>query len=181
MKGMIAGALALTALLAGGGLLWKHFNQPLDWPFMENPFPEIGEVSDMAELVEFSWHQGAMNYDYSFDFEIRTTEQEPGVPRLCCDYTDRSAGERVQIGDEDNIEACPAIPAERWEELAEFLRGAELPPYSPPPPDLLDATISRIRVTWREDGEQFTNSYGGEAAQELLELLEDIAEEVNSQ
>lgn len=30
-------ALVAAGLLAGGGLIWRHFNQPLDWPTMENP------------------------------------------------------------------------------------------------------------------------------------------------
>ena len=146
----------------------------------------------MAELVEFSWHQSAMNYDGCFDFRITPSEQESAAPRLYCDYTDPETGERIELGEEssgfqgfrldgtrtDNT-ACPPVPLERWEELADFLRSAELSPYSPPEPGLMDATDSKIQVTWQEDGEKFTNSYSGIYAHELLKLLQDIAGEVS--
>lgn len=153
--------------------------------------PELKEVSEMAELVEFSWHQGAMSYSDSFDFEITLTAEKPILPRLRCDYTNRETGERVKLGQEDygmaaqlnpqGVEAWPAVPIERWKELADYLRKADLRPYTPPPPGLMDATDSCINVTWREGGEEFTNRYGdGGDAHELRELIEDIAREVNS-
>lgn len=159
---------------------------------IENESEEIREVSEMAELVEFSWHQSAMSYDGCFDFRITASEQESAAPRLYCDYTDPETGERIEIGEEssgfqgfrmdgtrtDNA-ACPPVPLERWEELADFLRKAELSPYSPPEPGLMDATNSNIQVTWRENGEKFTNSYSGVYAHELLKLLQDIAGEVS--
>ena len=146
----------------------------------------------MAELVEFSWHQSAMSYDGCFDFRITSSEQESAAPRLYCDYTDPETGERIELGEEssgfqgfrldgtrtDNT-ACPPVPLERWEELADFLRRAELSPYSPPEPGLMDATDSKIQVTWQEDGEKLTNSYSGIYAHELLKLLQDIAGEVS--
>ena len=150
----------------------------------------IREVSEMAELVEFSWHQSAMSYDGCFDFRITPSEQESAAPRLYCDYTDPETGERLELGEEssgfqgfrpdgtrtDNT-ACPPVPLERWEELADFLRNTELPAYRAPDPDLLDATNSNIQVTWRDGDEQFTNSYDGTSAHDLLELLQDIAGE----
>ncbi len=160
----------------------------------ESESEEIQEVSEMAELVKFSWHQSAMSYDGCFDFRITSSEQESAAPRLYCSYTDPETGERIEIGEEssgfqrfrldgtrtDSV-ACPPVPLERWEELADFLHTAELSPYHPPEPGLLDATDSKIQVTWREDGEKFTNSYSGIYAHELLELLKDIARETNSQ
>lgn len=158
----------------------------------ENESGEMRKVSEMAKLVEFSWHQSAMSYDGCFDFRITASEQESAVPRLYCDYTDPETGERIEIGEEssgfqgfrldgtrtDNT-ACPPVPLERWEELADFLRSAELSPYSPPEPGLMDATDSKIQVTWQEDGEKLTNSYSGIYAHELLKLLQDIAGEVS--
>ena len=158
----------------------------------ENELGEIREVSEMAKLVEFSWHQSAMSYDGCFDFRITPSEQESAAPRLYCDYTDPETGERIELGEEssgfqgfrldgtrtDNT-ACPPVPLERWEELADFLRSAELSPYSPPEPGLMDATDSKIQVTWQEDGEKLTNSYSGIYAHELLKLLQDIAGEVS--
>lgn len=158
----------------------------------ENELGEIREVSEMAKLVEFSWHQSAMNYDGCFDFSITPTGQESAAPCLHCNYTDPETGERIEIGEEssgfqgfrldgtrtDNT-ACPPVPLERWEELADFLRSAELSPYSPPEPGLMDATNSYIQVTWQENGEKLTNSYSGIYAHELLKLLQDIAGEVS--
>lgn len=156
---------------------------------------EIREVSEMAELVEFSWHQSAMSYDGCFQFRIKTTEQDLSDPRLYCRYADPETHERVEIGD-DSIgfhwngmgteraegETWLPVPLERWEELADLLRKAELSAYRAPPPGLLDATSSIIAVTWQEDGEEFTNRYGGgTSAHDLLELLQDIAREANSQ
>lgn len=158
----------------------------------ESESEEIQEVSEMAELVEFSWHQSAMNYDGCFDFRITSSEQESAAPRLYCDYTDPETGERIEVGEEcsgfqgsgldgtrTDSAACPPVPLERWEELADFLHTAELSPYHSPEPGLMDATDSKIQVTWREDGEKFTNSYSGIYAHELLKLLQDIAGEVS--
>ena len=158
----------------------------------ESESDKIREVSEMAELVEFSWHQSAISYNGCFDFQITSSEQESAAPRLYCDYTDPETGERIELGEEssgfqefrldgtrtDNT-ACPPVSLERWEELADFLRRAELSPYSPPEPGLMDATDSKIQVTWQEDGEKFTNSYSGIYAHELLKLLQDIAGEVS--
>lgn len=158
----------------------------------ESELGEMRKVSEMAELVEFSWHQSAMNYDGCFDFRITSSEQESAAPRLYCDYTDPETGERIEVGEEcsgfqgfgldgtrTDSAACPPVPLERWEELADFLHTAELSPYHSPEPGLMDATDSKIQVTWQEDGEKFTNSYSGIYAHELLKLLQNIAGEVS--
>lgn len=157
----------------------------------ESESEKIREVSEMAELVEFSWHQSSMSYDGCFDFRITASEQESAVPRLYCSYTDPETYERIEIGEESSgfqgfgldgtrtdSAACPPVPLEHWEELADFLHTVELSPYHPPEPGLMDATDSKIEVTWREDGEEFTNRYGGgTSAPDLLKLLQTIAEE----
>lgn len=158
---------------------------------------EIREVSEMAELVAFSWHQSAMSYDGCFQFRIKTTQQDLSDPRLYCRYADPQTHEPVEIGNDASIgfqgyglggtkraegETWLPVSSERWEELADFLRKAELSAYHAPPPGLLDATSSIIAVTWQEDGEEFTNRYGGgTSAHDLLELLQDIAREAYSQ
>ena len=154
---------------------------------------EMREVSEMAELVEFSWYQSAMSYDDCFQFWIKTTRQDLSDPRLFCRYTDPETYERVEIGDDDTIgfqgfglggtrlaenETWLPVPPERWAELADFLRHAKLSVYHAPSPDLMDATSSIIEVTWREDGAEFTNRYsGGTSAHDLLKLLQGIAGE----
>lgn len=105
-------------------------NSIMDGPFMENISPDESEtetVSDpesaaaldpksastretesaiaralpeTATLVEFSWHQSAMNYDGCFDFWMKTTEENPEQPYLYCSYTDPETRERIELGDE---------------------------------------------------------------------------------
>ena len=156
---------------------------------------EIREVSEMAELVEFTWDQNAMSYDACFQFWIKTTQEDLSDPRLYCRYTNPETYERVEIGDDDPVgfqgfglggtrlaenETWLPVSPKRWAELADFLRRAELSAYQAPPPGLLDATSSIIAVTWRENGEEFTNRYGGgTSARDLLKLLQDIAGEVS--
>ena len=159
----------------------------------ENETGEMRKVSEMAKLLEFSWHQSAMSYDGCFDFRITASEQESAAPRLYCDYTDPETGERIELGEESSgfqgfrldgtrtdSAACPPVPLERWEELADFLHTAELSTYHPPEPGLMDATDSKIQVIWQEDGEEFTNSYSGFGVHDLLELLQDIAKEIST-
>lgn len=69
---------------------------------------------------------------------------------------------------------CPKIPYERWQELSAFLKNAELAPYQSPDPNLLDATDSKLELTWSADGQQITETFDGRSADGLLELLQDI-------
>lgn len=150
----------------------------------------IREVSEMAKLLGFSWHQSAMSYDGCFDFQITSSEPESTVLRLYCDFTNPETGERIKIGEEnsgfqgygldgtrtDSV-ACPAVPLECWEKLADFLHNIELPAYCDPDPDVLDAIESERLVTWRDGSQQFTKNYNGTSAHDLLELLQNIAGE----
>lgn len=134
-------------------------------------------LPETADLVEFSWHQSAMNHDDCFDFWMKTTEQAPEVPYLYCSYTDQETRERIELGDEmfiDRAERCPIIPYERWQELADFLRKAELAPYQPQDPGLLDGTDSKLELTWSADGKQITETFDGRSANDLFELLQEI-------
>ena len=158
----------------------------------ERESEEMWMVSEMTELVEFSWHQSAMSYDGCFDFQITSSEQESAAPRLYCSYSDPETYERIEIGKKCSGfqgmglgqtepkaggEVCPTVPLECWEELADYLRQAELYAYSPPPPGLMDATDSKIQVTWRDGDKQFTKHYNGTYAHDLLKLLQKIAGE----
>lgn len=150
-------------------------------------------LPETAALVEFSWHQSAMSHDDCFDFWMKTTEENPETPYLYCSYTDPETRERIELGDEMYIyragrqkkdgdevttetkdERCPRIPYERWQELSDFLRKAELTPYRAPAPELLDGTDSKLELTWSADGQQITESFDGRSADGLLELLQDI-------
>ena len=76
--------------------------------------------------------------------------------------------------EETEDERCPRIPYERWQELSDFLRKAELAPYKAPDPNLLDATDSKLELTWSADGQKISESFDGRSADGLLELLQDI-------
>lgn len=57
-------------------------------------------LPETAALMEFSWHQSAMNHDDCFDFWMKTTEENPEQPYLYCSYTDPETRERIELGDE---------------------------------------------------------------------------------
>lgn len=162
-------------------------------------------LPETAALMEFSWHQSAMNHDDCFDFWMKTTEEDPEQPYLYCSYTNPETRERIELGDEMFIyragqqkkaEAepggksesgvtaeteptrCPRIPHERWQELANYLRKAELAPYQSPDPQLLDGTDSKLELTWSADGQQITETFDGRSADGLFELLQDITQGV---
>lgn len=134
-----------------------------------------------AALMEFSWHQSAMNHDECFDFWMKTTDQDPEEPYLYCSYTNPKTRERIELGDEMfiyKLERCPRIPHERWQELANYLRKAELAPYQSPDPQLLDGTDSKLELIWSADGQQITETFDGRSADGLFELLQDITQGV---
>lgn len=181
----------------------------------EHPYARA--LPEAADLVEFSWHQSAMNHDDCFDFWMKTTDQDPEQPYLYCSYTNPETRERIELGDEMFIyragrqkkaeavpggksesgakaeadiksesgkstetegERCPRIPHERWQELANYLRKAELTPYQSPDPQLLDGTDSKLELTWSADGQQIIETFDGRSADGLFELLQDITQGV---
>ncbi len=138
-------------------------------------------LPETAALVELSWHQSAMNHDECFDFCLKTTEEDSEKPYLYCSYTDPETRERIELGDEMfiyKLERCPRIPHERWQELANYLRKAELAPCQSPDPELLDGTDSKLELTWSADGQQITETFDGRSADGLFKLLQDITQGV---
>ena len=219
MKKLMIAAGGIVIVIVAGFFLYRHFviNSIMDGPFMENTHPDEREpasssdpepaspqaLPETAALMEFSWHQSAMNHDDCFDFWMKTTDQDPKEPYLYCSYTNPETRERIELGDEmfiyragqqKKVEAgaepgatsesgvtaetelarCPRIPHERWQELANYLRKAELAPYQSPDPQLLDGTDSKLELIWSADGQQITETFDGSSADGLLELLQDI-------
>ena len=199
--------------------------EPESAPAADSAQASARALPETADLVEFSWHQSAMNHDSCFDFWMKTTEENPEQPYLYCSYTDPETCERIEFGDEMFIywagrqkkaeaepggksesgaeaeadiksdveselkseadsksevptetesERCPKISHERWIELIDFLRKAELSPYRSPDPQLLDSTDSKLELIWTADGQQITETFDGRSADVLLELLQDI-------
>lgn len=88
--------------------------------------------------------------------------------------SESEANSESEVNSETEPERCPKISYERWQELADFLRKAELAPYKAPDPNLLDGTDSKLELTWSADGQQLTEAFDGRSADGLLELLQDI-------
>lgn len=219
MKKLMIAAVGIVIVLVAGFFLYRHFviNNIMDGPFMENISPDEHEQASSSDpepaiaralpktaaLMEFSWHQSAMNHDDCFDFWMKTTDQDPEEPYLYCSYTNPETRERIELGDEmfiyragqqkkaeagaepratsesgvtaeTEIARCPRIPHERWQELANYLRKAKLAPYQSPDPQLLDGTDSKLELTWSADGQQITETFDGRSADGLFELLQDI-------
>ena len=243
MKKLMIAAGGIVIVLVAGFFLYRHFviNNIMDGPFMENISPDEREQASSSDpepaiaralpktaaLMEFSWHQSAMNHDDCYDFWMKTTDQDPEEPYLYCSYTNPETRERIELGDEMFIyragrqkkigaepgaksksgadaeadiksdveselkseadsksevtteagpESCPRIPHERWQELANYLRKAELTPYQSPDPQLLDGTDSKLELIWSADGQQITETFDGRSADGLFELLQDITQ-----
>lgn len=215
MKKLMIAAGGIVIVIVAGFFLYRHFviNSIMDGPFMENTHPDEREqasssdpepaspraLPETAALMEFSWHQSAMNHDDCFDFWMKTTDQDPEEPYLYCSYTTPETRERIELGDEmfiyragqqkkaepgatsesgvttdTELARCPRIPHERWQELANYLRKAKLAPYQSPDPQLLDGTDSKLELTWSADGQQITETFDGRSADGLFELLQDI-------
>lgn len=161
--------------------------EPESAPAADSEQASARALPETAALMEFSWHQSAMNHDDCFDFWMKTTDQDP------------ETRERIELGDEMFIyragrqkkieaesksesevttetaaERCPKIPHERWQELSDFLRKAELATYRSPDPQLLDGTDSKLELIWSADGQQITEVFDGRSADGLFELLQDI-------
>ena len=225
MKKMMITASGFAIVIVAAFFLYRHFvvNSIMDGPFMENIPADESEAEhesarepesastrepeqvrarvlpETAALVEFSWHQSAMNYDDCFDFWMKTTEQDPETPYMYCSYTDAETRERIELGDEmfiyrvgqqkkaepgaksesgviaeTELAHCPSIPYERWLELRDFLRKAKLAPYQVLDPELLDATESKLELIWSADGQLIAETFDGSSADGLFELLQDI-------
>lgn len=219
MKKLVIAAGGIVIVIVAGFFLYRHFviNNIMDGPFMENISPDEREQASSSDpepaiaralpktaaLMEFSWHQSAMNHDDCYDFWMKTTDQDPEEPYLYCSYTNPETRERIELGDEmfiyragqqkkaeagaepratsesgvtaeTEIARCPRIPHERWQELANYLRKAKLAPYQSPDPQLLDGTDSKLELTWSADGQQITETFDGRSADGLFELLQDI-------
>lgn len=177
--------------------------EPESTPAADSEQASARALPETADLVEFSWHQSAMNHDDCFDFWMKTTDQDPEQPYLYCSYTNPETRERIELGDEmfiyragqqkkaeagaepgatsesgvtaeTELARCPHISHVRWQDLANYLRKAELTPYQSPDPQLLDGTDSKLELTWSADGQQITETFDGRSADGLLELLQDI-------
>ena len=134
------------------------------------------DVSETAKLTEFYWNQSAMTASGCFSFSIG--ELMPGLmptDEKQFSYTYLSAdGRNVSRTD---IHITPEQAQDYLERIERELRSQELPVYHAPGPYVPDATDSYLAATWSDGGESFTNSYCGEGAQSVYNLMVELAEE----
>ena len=177
MKSAVKAALitvSVIALLALTGCSLYRLvvtSQIKDGGRMENP----DAYSAGKDLVEFEWRQNHRNYYSSFSLKFY---QEDDMPLLTGRFP-------VQSGDEMRESETDAfsnpIPWQltwvQWFELQNMLAESDLPAYRKPSPNVQDETDSEIRVIWRTDDGDETQTLSGSHAEALETLVLSIAEE----
>ena len=139
---------------------------------MENPDAyRVGK-----ELVEFEWRQNHMNFYRSFSLKFY---QENDMPLLTGRFPSQSGGDEIR---ESRMDAFSnPVPWQltwvQWFELQNVLAESDLPAYRKPSSDSYDEVDSEIRIVWRTDDGEFTETRSGKNAEELETLALRIAEE----
>ena len=118
-----------------------------------------------------------MSHDDCFFFRI---SESGHVYRICCSYTDPVTYERITVGNENAVDECPVIPANRWEDIAELVQASGLSDYQAPDPDEIDANNSKIEAIWRKDDSLIVDEYNGSPASSLRDLLQTTSAEAIS-
>ena len=178
MKSAVKAALitvSVIALLALTGCSLYRLvvtSQIKDGGRMENPDAyRVGK-----ELVEFEWRQNHMNFYRSFSLKFY---QENDMPLLTGRFPSQSGGDEIR---ESRMDAFSnPVPWQltwvQWFELQNVLAESDLPAYRKPDSDSYDETDSEIRIVWRADDGEFTETRSGKNAEELEALALRIAEE----
>ena len=139
---------------------------------MENPDAyRVGK-----ELVEFEWRQNHRNYYSCFSLKFY---QENDMPLLTGWFPSQSGGDEIRESRTDAF--SNPIPWQltwvQWFELQNMLAETDLPEYRKPSSDAVDETDSEIRVVWRTDDGDETQTLSGSHAEALEALVLGIAEE----
>lgn len=128
------------------------------------------------ELAEFEWRQNHRNYYSSFSLKFY---QENDMPLLTGWFPSQSGGDEVRESRTDAF--SNPIPWQltwvQWLELQNMLAETDLPEYRKPSSDAVDETDSEIRVVWRTDDGDETQTLSGSHAEALEALVLGIAEE----
>ena len=139
---------------------------------MENP----DAYSAGKDLVEFEWRQNHRNFYRSFSLKFY---QENDMPLLTGWFPSQSGGDEVRESRTDAF--SNPIPWQltwvQWFELQNMLAETDLPEYRKPSSDAVDETDSEIRVVWRTDDGEKTQTLSGSHAEALEALVLGIAEE----
>ena len=128
------------------------------------------------DLVEFEWRQNHRNYYSSFSLKFY---QENDMPLLTGWFPSQSGGDEIRESQTDAF--SNPIPWQltwvQWFELQNVLAESELPAYRKPSSDSYDEVDSEIRIVWRTDDGEKTQTLSGSQAEALEALVLGIAEE----
>ncbi|CDB87908.1 unknown [Firmicutes bacterium CAG:170] len=128
------------------------------------------------ELAEFEWRQNHRNYYSCFSLKFY---QENDMPLLTGWFPSQSGDDEVRESRTDAF--SNPIPWQltwvQWFELQNMLAETDLPEYRKPSSDAVDETDSEIRVVWRTDDGDETQTLSGSHAEALEALVLGIAEE----
>ena len=128
------------------------------------------------ELVEFEWRQNHRNYYSCFSLKFY---QENDMPLLTGWFPSQSGGDEIRESRTDAF--SNPFPWQltwvQWFELQNMLAETDLPEYRKPSSDAVDETDSEIRVVWRTDDGDETQTLSGSHAEALEALVLGIAEE----
>ena len=178
MKSAVKAALitvSVIALLALTGCSLYRLvatSQIKDGGRMENP----DAYRAGKELAEFEWRQNHRNYYSCFSLKFY---QENDMPLLTGWVPSQSGDDEVRESRTDAF--SNPIPWQltwvQWFELQNMLAETDLPEYRKPSSDAVDETDSEIRVVWRTDDGDETQTLSGSHAEALEALVLGIAEE----
>ena len=128
------------------------------------------------ELVEFEWRQNHRNYYSCFSLKFY---QEDDMPLLTGWFPSQSGDDEIRESQTDAF--SNPIPWHltwvQWFELQNMLAESDLPVYRKPSSDSYDEVDSEIRVVWRTDDGDETQTLSGSHAEALEALVLGIAEE----
>ena len=178
MKSAVKAALitlsAISLLALTGCSLYRLVvtSQIKDGGRMENP----DAYRAGKDLVEFEWRQNHRNYYSSFSLKFY---QENDMPLLTGWFPSQSGGDEIRESQTDAF--SNPIPWQltwvQWFELQNVLAELDLPAYRKPSSDSYDEVDSEIRIVWRTDDGEKTQTLSGSHAEALEALVLGIAEE----
>lgn len=174
MKAALITISVISLLMLAGCLLYRFAvtSQIKDGGRTENP----DAYRAGKELVEFEWRQNHMNFYGCFSLRFY---QENDMPLLTGRFPSQSGGDEIRESQTDAF--SDPIPWQltwvQWFELQNALAESDLPAYRKPSSDSYDEVDSEIRIVWRTDDGDETQTLSGSHAEALEALVLGIAEE----
>ena len=174
MKAALITVSVISLLTLAGCLLYRFAvtSQIKDGGRTENP----DAYRAGKELVEFEWRQNHMNFYSCFSLKFY---QENDMPLLTGRFPSQSGGDEIRESQADAF--SDPIPWQltwvQWFELQNVLAESDLPAYRKPSSDSYDEVDSEIRIVWRTDDGDETQTLSGSHAEALEALVLGIAEE----